>query len=164
MLKSLILLSSIYFQAADTSSLITEGVINTPPHSVYEVFTSNEGWKKLGVAKADIEFKIGGLMKTHYSPEGVIGDKGTIMNQILAYDPDRMLSFKIYQAPEGFPFREAMKSVWTVIYFEPVEANKTKMTIKMLGYGPDEESQRMRKFFESGNKTTIDFLKKALEK
>jgi hypothetical protein len=47
-----------------------------------------------------------------------------------------------------------------VIYFEPIDAARTKVTVKMLGYSNDAESQKMRAFFETGNKATLDALVK----
>ena len=49
-----------------------------------------------------------------------------------------------------------------MIHFEPLDAGRTKVTVKMLGYSNDAESQKMRAFFELGNKATLDALVKRL--
>ena len=56
--------------------------------------------------------------------------------------------------------RAAIGQTWTVIYFEPVDGGRTKVTVKMLGFSGDAESQKMRAFFEVGNKATLDALVK----
>lgn len=53
-----------------------------------------------------------------------------------------MYSVCIAKYPKGFPFTKAYKSVWSVIYFEPVGADKTRVSIRMLGYTDDEELQK----------------------
>ena len=78
--------------APDTSPLVHEGILNAPPGEVWKVWATPEGFKALGVAKADMDFRIGGLIRSHYNPAGVLGDEGTIENRIIAYEPLRMLA------------------------------------------------------------------------
>jgi hypothetical protein len=59
-----------------------------------------------------------------------------------------------------FPFPEAIAETWTVVYLEPVGANRTKVSIRMLGYGDSAEMQEMPAFFERGNRITLDSLVK----
>jgi hypothetical protein len=81
-----------------------------------------------------------------------------IENTILAFDPHRMIAFQTTRAPEDFPFKKAMGRLWTVVYLEPVEERKTRVTVRMLGFGDDPESQAARAFFEKGNAFTVDAL------
>ena len=64
------------------------------------------------------------------------------------------------KTPEGFPFAATIGQTWTVIYFEPIDAGRTKVTVKMLGCSMGAESQKMRAFFDVGNKATLDALVK----
>ena len=57
---------------------------------------------------------------------GVIGDKNTIINQILAFEPQRMLSIRNTKAPEGFPHAELFNKTWSVIYFDAVDDLREK--------------------------------------
>jgi hypothetical protein len=50
--------------------------------------------------------------------------------------------------------------MWTVLYFQPTSDGKTLLRIVGMGFGQDEESQRMRSFFEKGNAFTLDQLQK----
>ena len=45
--------------------------------------------------------------------------------------------------------------------FEAVDAARTKVTIRMLGFTESPASQRMRQFFVDGNQRTLDGLAKA---
>jgi uncharacterized protein YndB with AHSA1/START domain len=143
----------------DTTPLVTEAVINAPVSEVWKVFTTAEGFKKLGSAKAEIDFRVGGLMRSHYDPKGTIGDPGTIENQIIAYEPERMLAFRIHTPPKGFPFLNAYKSMWSVATFTDLGDGRTHLRLAQVGYTEDEESQKMRAFFKSGN----DWVMKKLQ-
>ena len=138
---------------------VTEGFINAPVAQVWRIFTTSEGFKATGVAHADVDLRIGGAIRTHYDPKGSLGDDGTIVNEILAYEPERMLTIRIKQAPANFPYRNAMKHAWTVIYFTP-SGEMTHVRIVGLGYQDDPESLAMRKFFEQGNRQTLDHIAK----
>lgn len=136
----------------------SEAVVDAPLAQVWNAFTTKDGVESWMVAHAEIDFRVGGMMRTHYRKEGVIGDEGTIENAVLSYDPQRMFSMRIAKTPKGFPFPKAWQSTWSVVYFEALGENKTKVSIRMLGYTEDEESQKMRAFFLRGNQYTLDQL------
>jgi uncharacterized protein YndB with AHSA1/START domain len=146
--------------AADAPSFVNEGIVNAPVREVWRVWTTAEGFKALGVAKADMDFRVGGLIRSHYKPDGVLGDEGTIQNRILAFEPPRMIAIQIDRPPAGFPFKEAWKRTWTVITLEEASPATTRVRVASMGYGSDEESQAMRRFFEAGNKATLKTLQR----
>jgi uncharacterized protein YndB with AHSA1/START domain len=140
----------------DNGTQVTEGYVNAPIAAVWKLFTTAEGYKVLGVAQAEIDLRVGGEIRSHYGTEGVLGDPETIVNEILAYDPERMLAIRIKQPPASFPYRGATAGTWTVIYFTPSGADMTHVRIVGLGYRDDPQSQAMRKFFAEGNRWTLD--------
>jgi len=146
--------------SADTQPLITEAIINAPVTEVWRLFTTKEGMESWMVAHAEIELKVSGLMRTHYDPKGALGDPKTIVNQILSFEPERMLSIKVFQAPDDFPFPEPVKDMWTVIYFQPLEPGMTNVRIIGLGFGDDADSQKLKDFFRKGNAWTLEQLQK----
>jgi len=97
-------------------------------------------------------------MRSRYSADGVLGDAQTIENEILAFEPPRMIAFRIHKTPANFPFMEAWKRTWTVVTLTPVDTGHTHMRAASLGYGTDAESIAMRQFFERGNQQTMDAL------
>lgn len=149
---------------ADTAPLVHEGIINAPVAEVWRIFTTGEGFKSLGVAQADVDLRIGGLIRSHYSPDGVLGDPGTIQNQIIAFEPERMLAIRIHQPPAGFPFKEAWKGTWSVITFHDLGDGRTALRIAGLGYTADPESQSMRTFFQTGNEWTVKTLQSRFDR
>jgi len=139
---------------------VTEGFINASPAEVWRIFTTAEGYKQTGVAAADVDFKIGGTIRTHYDPKGRLGDASTIVNEILAYEPERMLATRIKQAPADFKYPDAIAGTWTVIYLAPAGNDMTQVRIVGLGYTDAPQSQAMRKFFADGNRWTLDHIAK----
>jgi uncharacterized protein YndB with AHSA1/START domain len=139
---------------------VTEGFVNAPVAEVWRLFTTSEGYLATGAAQADVRLAIGGEIRSHYNPEGRLGDAETIVNEILAYEPQRMLTIRIKQAPASFPHRNAVAGTWTVIYFTASGENMTHVRIVGLGYDDSPASQAMRKFFAEGNRWTLDTIAK----
>jgi hypothetical protein len=106
----------------------------------------------------DVELKIGGKLKTQYDAKGSVDDATAVENTILSYEPFRMLSIKATKAPDGFPFPNAIKNMWTVIYFSPVGRQRTRIRIVSMGFRSDDESRKMREFFDRGNAFTLKQL------
>jgi uncharacterized protein YndB with AHSA1/START domain len=146
--------------ASQVPSQVTEGFINAPVAEVWRLFTTAEGFKATGVDKAEVDLRVGGLIRSHYDPKGALGDPETIVNEILAYEPQRMLAIRIKQPPASFAYRDAVEGTWTVLYFTPSGQDMTHVRIVGLGYRDDPPSQAMRRFFEEGNRWTLDHLAK----
>jgi uncharacterized protein YndB with AHSA1/START domain len=144
--------------AEDAPSFVNEGVVNAPVEDVWKVWTTSEGYKALGVALADVDFRIGGLIRSRYSANGTLGDAETIQNRILAYEPMRMIAIRIDKPPASFPFKEAWKNTWTVVTLTPLADGRTHIRGASMGFGSDPESVAMRRFFERGNADTIGVL------
>ena len=66
---------------------------------------------------------------------------------------------RIQKTPASFPFKEAWKSAWTVITLKPTD-DVTHLSITSNGYGTDDESVAMRRFFEAGNQQTLETLRR----
>jgi uncharacterized protein YndB with AHSA1/START domain len=135
-----------------------EAVIATSQAEAWAAFTTRQGLESWMVAKAQVDLRLGGLLRTRYAADGEIGDDATIDSQLLSFDAPRMYSTRIAKPPKGFPFPNAWKDVWTVVYFESLGPASTKVSVRMLGYTDDEESQKMRAFFQRGNQYTLDKL------
>jgi uncharacterized protein YndB with AHSA1/START domain len=153
-----ILLSCLHAQ--DGNQLVHEGVVNAPVNQVWAAFTTSGGLESWMTAHAKIELKIGGTMKTQYDPKGTTDDATAIGNTILSYEPMRMLSLKVTKVPDAFPYPKAIKNMWTVIYFIQEGKKATRVREVSLGFTNDDESKRMREFFNRGNAFTLQELQK----
>ena len=146
--------------SADEISFVNEGVVPAPIDEVWKVFTTSEGYKALGPALAEVDLRVGGTIRSRYRADGTLGDAETIENAILAYEPPTMIAMRIQKTPATFQFKEAWKKPWTVTTPTPVDGGQTHIRATSLGYGSDEESLAMRRFFERGNQQTIDNLRR----
>src|SRR5262249_2182756 len=127
-------------RAAAPDAVVTEAVINAPVAQVWNAFTTKQGIESWMVTKTEFELLAGAIWKTSYSRDSNLNDDASIHHVILSYDPGRMLSYRTIKPPRGFQFPDALAKTWVVVYFEPLGANQTKLTTRMLGYTDDEES------------------------
>jgi len=165
---SILVIATLFFGApfvrADDSRVVQSFEIDAGINEVWKAFTTQEGTKLWLAPLVEIDFDIGGKIRSNYNPNGRIGDATTIENTILSFDPKRMISLRPTKFPVGFPFVEAAKKEWTVFYFQEISSTRTKVTLVGLGYTDDEQSRKLREFFVAGNKFSIGKLKAALEK
>jgi uncharacterized protein YndB with AHSA1/START domain len=147
-----------YAGEADTGPLVQERIISAPVDQVWTAFTTKQALESWMVAHAEIDLRVGGLMRTHYDPEGTLGDPQTIENTILSFHPQRMISIKATKPPASFQWKDAIEKMWSVIYLEPVGPGRTRVTCCGFGYDQSEASQEMRKHFDAGNNWTLDRL------
>jgi uncharacterized protein YndB with AHSA1/START domain len=146
--------------AADEVSFVNEGVVPAPIDEVWKVFSTSDGYKALGPALTEVNLTVGGTIRSRYRADGVLGDAETIENVILAYEPPTMMAIRIQKPPASFPFKEAWRKPWTVLTLTPLDAGHTRVRTASLGFGSDEESLAMRRFFEAGNQQTIETLRR----
>lgn len=144
--------------------LVHTAVVDAPVSQVWKAWTTTEGIKSWMVAEGDVDLKIGGKIRTGYAAGTDLDGPNAIENTIIAFDPGRMLAIRNTKAPEKFPFKNAISQVWTIVYIEPVGSDRTKVTVKMLGYRHEAEFVQMRRFFMAGNQQTLDGLVKHFAK
>jgi uncharacterized protein YndB with AHSA1/START domain len=142
----------------DLNALSHEVVVNSPVSEVWKAFTTREGIESWMVPKGTVDLKVMGKMLTTYNKQATLGDEHTIENTIRAYVPERLLSIQCTKAPKGFTHAETFYRMWSVVYFEPLSENQTKVRCVGLGYGDDEASKQIRKHFEGGNAYTLKKL------
>jgi uncharacterized protein YndB with AHSA1/START domain len=139
---------------------VTEGFVNAPVEDVWRLFTTSEGFLRTGAAKAEVDLRLGGEIRAHYDPKGALGDPETIVNEILAFEPQRMLALRIKQAPASLPHKEATAGLWTVVYFTASGEDMTHLRIVGLGYTDEPSSQALRHHFSGNVRWTVDHIAK----
>ena len=85
------------------------GVVPAPPAEVFAAFTTPQGWKRMGVPFAAVDFRLGGTIETNYEATAHVGQADNIKNQIVAFIPGRMLALRNVQAPPDFPLSEGVR-------------------------------------------------------
>jgi uncharacterized protein YndB with AHSA1/START domain len=146
-----------------TRTLTLSTDLGVPPATIFAGFTTAEGIKKHWfVAKAKVDFRVGGTIRTCYEPEGDVDAPTAIINTILAYEPDRMLAIKP-TAPQGSPvwLQKICESGWSVLRIEPIGDNHSRLTLTGMGYpeaGIDPDYDKAYEFFQKGDRWTLDKL------
>jgi uncharacterized protein YndB with AHSA1/START domain len=121
--------------AADEPSFVNEGIIPAPIDEVWKVFATSEGYKALGPALADVDLRFGGLIRSRYRADGVLGDAETIENVIVDYRAPATMTIRISKTPASFPFKEAWESTWTVLMLTPTDEG-THLRAESYGRSP----------------------------
>lgn len=143
-----------------TDSHVTESFINAPIAEVWRIFTTSDGFKVTGAAQADVDLRIGGVIRSRGDAKGSLGDTETLVSEILAYEPQRMLALRTQQAPASFPHKNAVPGTWTVIHFTPSGEDMTHVRIVDLGYNETADSRALRSFFAERHRAILDHVAK----
>ncbi|MBX3381237.1 MAG: SRPBCC domain-containing protein [Phycisphaeraceae bacterium] len=150
---------------AEDRILRHEGVIHAPASEIWKNFQTGEGIQKMwSVPKADVDFRPGGAIRTTYDPQGTLGDDGTIINQIVTLEPERVLVLKSV-APKNSPdfIKAICETGWSVLRLEPLSPTATRITITGMGYKDGELYDKAYEFFEKGNAWSLEKMKEAFE-
>ncbi|MGV8930385.1 MAG: SRPBCC family protein, partial [Brevundimonas sp.] len=129
------------------------------PSEVWTALTTSDGWRRLGVRFANVDFRTGGIIETGYSADAVAGSPGNIRNQITAYVPERMIAIRNVQAPPGFPYASEFAETATVMELEPVGSGRTRITLTATGFAPGPAFDTLYGFFLQGNGMTLEALR-----
>jgi len=142
-------------------SQVTEGFIAAPLGEVWGLFTTADGHRALGLTDATVDLRIGGEIRSRQALQDPPGGSETIVHEILAYEPERMLALRVKQPPPGFPHPHAVAGTWSVIYFSAAGENMTQVRIVGLGYDENAASQATRRFFAERHRRMLDHVAKA---
>ena len=160
LLLAALALATVTNAAEDTQ--VTTTVVQASAEELWQAHLSPEGLKKLwGVAQADVDFRLGGAIRTHDDPAAQLGGPGTVVHTILAYEPGRMLALAT-RMPDGAPeaLRRWCERGWHVTRIEPLGAKLARFTVTGCGYGDDADSKLAREFFERGNAAEFELMKR----
>ena len=151
----------------DTSSVEPNGhriiqqsiEIPAPAAEVWSALTTSEGWRRLGVSFAQVDFRTGGVIETGYARGATLGARDNIRNQIVAYVPGRMLAIRNVQAPSDFQHAAEYAQTATVIELDPVDEGRTRVTLTATGFAPGPAFDALYAFFRRGNGYTLELLR-----
>lgn len=138
-------------------------VVDAPVSRVWAAFTTEDGFRAWAVPLARIDLRIGGSIESSYDPKVALGSDGTIRNEIVALVPERLLVLRNVQAPPGVPFDvPTFQSMQSAIWFEPLDAARTRLTLVNGAFGDGAAHEGVYRFFHAGNSYTLGALRKHL--
>ena len=145
-------------QARADEPLVTEAMVNVPIDTVWTVFTTGAGYELMGAAHADVDLRIGGRIRSHSDPKGVLGDAGDTEWEILAYEPQHLLASRPVQIPSDFPQRDAVLKTWHLVYLNSIAGTTTHIRVVTLGYSIDPASLAARAATAQRIRASLDRL------
>lgn len=148
-----------YISASGDRVLRHEVDVNAPPSAVWQAFTTTEGLRGFVSPVAAIDFRLGGRWEASYDPNGHLGDPGNIINEVISYVPEHMLSIRIARTPPGFAHSEVAKAVWTVIEITDLGQNRSRISTSMCGWKAGADWDAVYGFFEQGNTLVSEHLR-----
>lgn len=128
---------------AGVRSFMKTAEVQAPAPAVFHAWASAEGWRAVydrPECRADIDLRVGGRYEWLF--DGRTGSNGC---QVLAYIPDRMISFS-WNAPPTQPESRA-KRTWVVVELEPIAGDRTRVTLTHLGFGDGPAWDETRDYF-----------------
>lgn len=147
-----------HIETDGSRTLCHEAVLPAAASEVWALFANSEGLRSWAAPIAAIDLRIGGMWESSYDPHAQLGDPGNIVNRVLSFAPERMLSIAVERAPPGFPEPDLVRRVWTVIEIAPVDARRARVRVSMLGYGQGAGFDRLYAMFARGNALTLEHL------
>ena len=158
----LLLMTTLHAQSLAPDIVVTK-VVNAPVADVWKVWTTAEGIESFFAPKAaKVVPEPGGAFELWFGldqPEGSRGSDGCLVHSVV---PMRELVFE-WNAPPTIP---TIRKLRTLVYlnFEPVEGNKTSVTLRNFGYGDGEEWARTKAYFERAWPAVMANLEKRFAK
>lgn len=119
---------------ADTEfdPLVNEAVIEGPAVEIWRLMTTKAGVESWIVPHAEVDLRVGGLVRTNRDPHGRIGDSHTMTSRIVAIVPRRLFSLRIDDAP-GLPLSGNIEGTWYEIHLNPLAGGRTR--VRCVGHG-----------------------------
>ena len=148
---------------ADGERVISLSVfIPVPTQDVWTALTTEGGWvTHMGVAQARLDMRIGGDIETSYSKDEPLGGPGTIVNQIVAYVPERMLAIRNTRAPASFDHAAEFGQTVTVIELTPQDGG-TRVDLHGVGFVSGAAFDALYAMFLVGDAYTLQRLRESL--
>ena len=141
-----------------------ETVLECSLDKAWELFATSEGVGSWMAPVVEIDFSNGGRWELSYDKSKKIGDSGNIINEIICIVPKEMYVLRVRQVPDGFPFdAEKIYAARSVVQFEKVGKDRTKLILTGAGYGAGPEWDRLYNFFVRANSYTFVQLHKRIE-
>jgi uncharacterized protein YndB with AHSA1/START domain len=148
-----------YVTSTGEKVLRIEFTIPVDKQEAWNLFSTENGWKKWAAPVVSVDFRIGGQFLTNYDSAKSIGDPGTIRLPILSYIEGELLILKVI-LNEQFPekARREDQNLQEVIQVVQIEKNQTKIISSMIGWGTGPDWDKTYAFFARGNAWTYNQL------
>jgi len=140
-----------------------ETTVNCSLEQAWELFATTEGMRSWIAPVMKVDMRNGGRWEASYDKTKKIGDPGNIINKVLCVVPMEMYVVRVLEVPDNFPLDvEKTLQGRSVIQFEKVGEDRTRLTLTGTGYGEGSEWDRIYNFGLWGNRQTLVDLHKRI--
>ncbi|NER18640.1 hypothetical protein [Spongiivirga citrea] len=135
--------------------LIQKFKVGASIDEIWKVFTTKNGWESVFVPLAEVDFKIGGTIKSSYNKNARIGDSTTIVNNIINFVPKKVITLQAELSPH-FPefMKQDAKDFYNIIYFSSIDNATIEVTSYGIGYKNTAKYKALLDFFIKGNESS----------
>lgn len=143
-------------------------VLDAPLADVWNLFTTDAGVSSWMAPVGYVDLRTGGMIRTNYNACAEREDDGWIENTVVNFVPERMITLQANLEPQreaawmNETIYAARENLYSVIEFEEVTPDRTRITMWGLGYGTGPEWETMLGFFTAGNEWTFGQLQTAI--
>ena len=133
--------------------LVEEVIVKAPVARVWKAYTTSEGWESWAATVAKVDFRVGGLIRTTYTPGGSVDGEEAIVQHVLNFVPEKLITLQAEvsdQWPEVLKERE--KQMYNVILFNELDEQTTQIVSYGMGYKDTPELRELMSFFIMANK------------
>jgi uncharacterized protein YndB with AHSA1/START domain len=150
--------------AANPGDYVHEAIINGPTDLVWRLLTTKQGMESWLAPQADVDLRVGGLVRTHQDPKGKIGDPQTLVNRVLAIEPGKKFAFRVDKSPDGFLLGQFLVGTWYDVVLDPLSHDRTRVRCVGHGFPPGPAAFAVRPAFDKGTEMALAELEKAVER
>ena len=147
--------------AAQEKAIDARITVKAPAAEVFKTWTTSEGIRTFFAPDANVQLRVDGPFEIYMNPLAQPGLKGADGMRILAFQPDRMLSFT-WNAPPNLPEARAQRTV-VILRFKPVGDTETEVTLHHVGWGEGGEWDKTYDYFSLAWPRVLASLKKRFE-
>ena len=148
----------------DPNALMREAIFDGPHDILWHLLTTNDGVESWLAPHAEVDLRVGGLVRTNHVPEGKIGDPMTLVNRIVALSPGKSVSLRVDQTPEGYPMASFVEGTWYELSVDPLANNRTRLRCVGHGFPAGPAAYMVRPMFEKAADMVFEHLQAAVKR
>ncbi|MFN0136182.1 MAG: SRPBCC family protein [Phycisphaerae bacterium] len=127
-----------------------EAVVTAPAEEIWWRLTRKIELTTWHARDVEVDFSIGGSIRSNAMPDSFVGDSGTRTFRILSYEPQRMLAYR-EEIPEILGESEWVAGPTTVIRLDPKGSDTTHVSIVTSGFETGAEWDRAYEHFQASD-------------
>jgi len=148
--------------AGDAESFSRETVLEGPSDVVWRLLTTKQGIQSWLAPQAEVDWRVGGSIKTHHDAQGTLGDAQTTVSRIVSLAPGRSFTVRVERTPAGYPFADMVEGTSYDVALEAAGEGRTRLRCVGHGLGEGMAQIATRPLFQQGADLAFGKLKESL--